>query len=248
MKHILLVLIATLIISTSCKVMYIPNSLNVPLFNEKHEFKANVGFYDYQLAYSLTKNIGLLANGYVRNYNFLGSSGTSDLNYSTSRNLFEGGIGYFKTLGEGFIYETYIGAGKGKVAYNGLENGISSGGTYNYSADFQRFFIQPSIGFSQDIVDVAFSLRVVDLSFNHVKTDYTQQMLVDDNINGLDQVNFIFIEPAITFRIGYKWGKFQTQLVYSNKMNAEPLNYQKFCFNIGLSINIAPRFRNIKKG
>lgn len=242
MKTIVFTIILVCILS-GCKVMYIPNAINVPLFNQKNEFKANIGINDFQAAYAVTNNIGLMANGYVKTSNFSDGSGSTGLNYSTSRNLFEGGIGYYKPLSEGFVFETYVGGGAGSLTFNGNDGSTSSGTSYKYSTNFNRFFIQPSIGYTHDIVDVAFSIRVARLGFNGVSTDYTSQMLIDNQINDLDKTNFFFMEPALTFRVGYKWGKFQTQILYSNKVNAEPLNYQKFCFNLSLHINISPRFK-----
>jgi hypothetical protein len=245
MKTLILAIITLLLLTSGCKVMYIPNSLNVPLFVEKNEFKANIGFYDYQLAYSVTKNIGLMANGYVRNSLF---SGSSDLNYSSSRNLFEGAIGYFKTLDKDVVFETYAGGGAGKLSFNGSQDVWEDNSNYKYSANFNRFFIQPSIGYVQDMMEVAFSARLARLSFNNIKTEnYTQQMLLEDDIYNLDKTNYFFIEPALTFRVGYKWAKFQTQIVYSNKINEEPLNYQRFCLKVGLTIHIAPRFKSPKQ-
>jgi hypothetical protein len=249
MKTLSFAIVIIFLLSSCSKVMYIPNSLNVPLFNEKKEFKANISINDYQVAYAVTNHIGLMANGYVRSSSFSdGSVSSSNLNYSSTRNLLEGGIGYFKPISEGFVYETYFGGGIGNLTYNGLEYGGTSGVDYKYSANFNRLFIQPSIGFTNDIIDVSFSARIVRLAFNNIKTEnYTPQMLIDEQINDLDKTNFFFIEPALTFRIGYKWGKFQTQIAYSNKMNAEPLNYQKFSFNLGLHIDISPRFKVAKQ-
>lgn len=242
MKTRTIVFLSFIIFATSCKVMYVPNMVNVPLFKEKNEFRGTVSLWDYQFAYAPAKNIGLMANGYVRNSSF------SDItNYSTSRNLFEGGIGYFNNLNEGFVFETYVVGGVGNLSYNNSDIYTTPTVDKKFTTGFTRFFIQPSIGYTNDFVDVAFSTRIVKLGFNSIKNDgYTAQDLKDENILDLDKTNYYFIEPTFTVRMGYKWCKIHLQAVYSNKVNFEPLNYQKFSFNFGLHINIAPRLNKSK--
>lgn len=236
------------------KVMYVPNSINVPLFKEKNEFRSTISFTDYQFAYAVSKNIGLMVNGYIKNTDYsttdIINSGysTTSSTYTTSRNLIEGGIGYFSPLDEGFIFEAYGGGGMGSLAYNYYDDNSNPNPTSNkYSTNFSRLFIQPSIGYTNDLVDVAFSARIVQLGFNTIKTEnYSDVMLKDEQIYNLDKTRYYFIEPAITLRLGYKWAKIQLQALYSNKINAEPLNYQKFSFNVGIHINLSPRFKNSK--
>lgn len=249
MKTSALLIFAILILSSCSKVMYMPNTINAPLFNERNEFKANVSMNNFQAAFAPASHFGIMANGYTRSSNYSSGGSSSDINYSSSRNLFEGGIGYFNTLSEGFVYEIYGGGGVGSLTYNGDQMYSGTGNViYKYSADFSRFFIQPSIGFSHDIVDVSISARIVRLSFNNIRTEnYTQQMLINEDIYNLDQSDYFFIEPALTFRVGYKWCKFQTQLLYSNKLNLETLNYKKFTVSAGLQIDIAPRFKTNKQ-
>lgn len=243
MKNRTILLISLIIFATSCKVMYVPNMVNVPLFKEKNEFRGTVSLSDYQFAYAPGKNIGLMANGYVRNSSFT----TFSDDYSTSRNLFEGGVGYFKPLSEGFVFETYAVGGVGNLSYNNDYTDGSAPTTNKYSTQFTRFFLQPSIGYTNDFIDVAFSTRIVQLGFNNVKYEgYGIQDLKDENIFELDKTKYYFIEPTFTIRLGYKWCKIHMQAVYSNKVNIEPLNYQKFTMNFGLHINIAPRLNKSK--
>ncbi len=242
MNNKTILFLSLIILATSCKVMYVPNMVNVPLFKEKNEFRGTVSLSDYQFAYAPIKNIGLMANGYVRNSSF-----TNLANYSTSRNLFEGGVGYFKPLNEGFVFETYAVGGVGNLNYNNSDTYNSNTTNNKYSAGFTRFFIQPSIGYTNDFVDIAFSTRIVQLGFNSVKYDgYTAQDLEKEEILNLDKTKYYFIEPTFTIRLGYKWCKIHLQAIYSNKVNIEPLNYQKFTMNFGLHINIAPRLNKSK--
>lgn len=256
MKSKLLYLVILSSLFTGCaKVMYVPNSINVPLLKEKNEFSATISFTDYQFAYAISQNIGLMLNGYVNSSIYSGINYTDPLsdyslsssNYSTSRNLIEGGVGYFTPLDEGIMFETYVGFGSGKLSYDRDDNNNSLNTNYKYSTEFSRIFIQPSIGYTNDFFDIAFSARVVKLDFNNIETkNYNTNMLAQEQINNLDKTSYYFIEPAVTVRLGYKWGKLELQGLYSNKINAEPLNYQTFSINVGLHINLATRFKKSK--
>lgn len=233
--------------------MYVPNMVNVPLLKEKNELRATVSISDYQFAYSATENIAFMLNGYIKNTSVSNSGSYSGSDYSTSRNLVEGGIGYFKPLTEDFIFETFVGGGIGKFAYNNTYNssyiytGTSGSTNKTYSANFTRYFVQPSIGYSIDFIDFAFSTRIIQLGFNNINNvGYSDSDLRDENLSSISNTTYYFIEPALTLRLGYKWGKVHMQAVYSNKINSEELNYQQFTMNVGLHINIAPRFNKSK--
>ena len=56
-----LVLISILALSVaSCKIMYIPNSQNVPMMEEKGDLKVDIGTKDLQVAFGLTDHVGIM--------------------------------------------------------------------------------------------------------------------------------------------------------------------------------------------
>lgn len=248
-KHPLLnlfLLVAVCVFASSCKNMYIPNMHNVPMLQEKNEFRATASAYNYQTAYAVSNHIGVLANGYYRPSNWTITSGDLENEYKSDRFLLEGGMGYFGKIDEGVVADCYGGGGFGNVEYNWdlYDQGVLDD-EQRLSANMTRFFVQPSIGYTIDFVDVAFSTRFAALKFNNLKTvNYTTEELIAQNLYKIDQPLYLFLEPAFTLRFGFKYIKFHLQTIYSGKLNSEPLNYKFVVVNTGIHINIAGRFKN----
>lgn len=242
--HALFAIAGFALFTQSCKIMYTPNMQNVPLFKEKNEVRATIGYTNYQAAYAVTDNIGIMANAQYDKSNWEFTSGSYGYKYESKEFLVEGGAGYFMPLGESGVFEAYGGGGIGSNSFNRNYSDTASTIIFdNYSTSKARFFVQPSIGMTNKNIDFAFSTRVVGLKFNNItSTGYTQEELKIDNLTDLDKPLFLFFEPALTFRVGWNYVKFHTQAIMSLKMNSEPLNYIPFSINFGAHINIAQRF------
>src|ERR1044072_8929111 len=75
------------LLSSCATTMYTTNAVNVPLLKEKGEVKINATQNDLQAAIAVSDNIGIMANGYYKNYD--GSN-----NYKHGGSMGELGIGY----------------------------------------------------------------------------------------------------------------------------------------------------------
>ncbi|MBL4715786.1 MAG: hypothetical protein JKX95_04045 [Bacteroidia bacterium] len=236
-------------LGSSCKIMYKPNMMNVPLFKEKGEIVANVGVKNFQGAYAVTENIGVMVNGYYDKGGWEASTsdttfGTSLTQYTTKRSLIEGGAGYFKSINDQIVAEVFVGGGLGQSSWDlsGYENGAPVGTPNVYTASYLKIFAQPSVGIKQDIVDFIFTTRFVFLKFSNIETNYSQSQLVFENLDGIEVPSYLFLEPALTLRVGYKWVKFHMQMGYSAKLTNDDLNTQTLMFNTALHFDIAKRF------
>ena len=216
-----LVLISILALSVaSCKIMYIPNSQNVPMMEEKGDLKVDIGTKDLQVAFGLTDHVGIMVNGYYNRNDWSVSSGTIEIvenKYLTNRSLIEGGLGYFTTLGNDGRFEVYGGAGYGGFDYNYdlLDNGILSESN-KFGINTMRIFLQPALGFQTDIVGFAFSTRLASVNFSNVEyTGYDETELVTEGLNELEDNMFLFVEPALTLRIGFRYAQLQLQPYYN---------------------------------
>lgn len=84
-KKLFVQILGLSLIAQSCNIMYTPNMQNVPLLTEKNEVRATLGPFDYQAAYAVTENIGVMLNGqyHTRNTNTLDYEyGSKSLNNS----------------------------------------------------------------------------------------------------------------------------------------------------------------------
>lgn len=230
MKAIKHTLYAVIIISSlifySCSPAYVPNVVNVPLLKEKDDAKLNATFgisgYDIQLAFAVTDNIGVMVNSSFDNAKDkeIGYSG-----YYHKHNFIEFGLGYFSSKGKFGTISCYGGFGVGNIKsrYN------SAGLNWEVDANTTRFFIQPSIGTRKDYYEGAFSSRIVVVKLNN--PDYKM---------------VLYIEPVITNKIGFKYGKFVIQTGLSIPISTIDIGYDyiPFMFSVGLELNLGELYKN----
>lgn len=231
------ILLITLVIPfTSCvHYYYAPNGHNVPLLKEKGETKIVAALsggdeftgFEAQFSSAVAKNIGIMAN-------FM--TGSGEENYESGRNesgkgtFFEIGTGYYKPLGQRFVFETYGGIGLGSI-----NNEYSQGDS---KVKFTRLFIQPNIGYKVRGFEVALSSRFSGLNYHSV---------ISNNLEPYDQYDLEYIknnkfsflfEPALTIRGGGEKFKIQLQLVLSENLNNRNLMQETGNFNIGLYFDL----------
>lgn len=243
-KNSFLVLFLAVLCFGCQPIMYIPNMQNTPFLKEKGEFKATVNTSNLQASYAITDEIAVMANGYF-------NSKTYDLDYDfgqrewkNSRYFVEGGVGYYRNLSDQLVFETYAGGGIGGVDYGYVET-TNQGDEFgkNLGVNLSKFFVQPNIGLSTEYIDFGFTSRIVGISYSNMSTSFTDLELESNELAGIEGPLFLFIEPGVTFRAGHKWVKFHTQLFYSAQLTQHDLNYREVIFNIGLTFNIANRFK-----
>ncbi len=216
--------------------MYVSNAVNAPLLKEKGEVQVAVTKNDLQAAVAVGRNMGIMANGYYQNY-------TGDNSYQHNGALGEAGLGYFTPISHNFIFETYVGAGAGKIHKQEMftdQNDNSYMASFNANA--AKLFVQPDIGYKSKFFDFVVSSRFSFVKYNSFsQTNYTQQQLADDHLdnNNLTGPLFMFAEPALTLRGGYKFIKLQFQYGLTVNMTSNQIKHATNFSSLGLIINIA---------
>ncbi len=204
----LFALAAVLVAGCSPK-YYSPNTQNVPMISEKGQVGLTVAGsgnqVEFQGAYGLTNQLALQANG--------GWFIPADLDNGNggSGRFVEGGLGYYRPIGEHFVFETYGIAGFGK-----FENHLPSTQeqypetTGKISGNIGRYGLQPNFGFVTKYFTIALSSRFVVLNYSDIDGDLIY--------NNEDQATYLrenkthfLIEPALTLRGGLEWLQFQIQ-------------------------------------
>lgn len=229
--------ILSILITTSCKTAYVPNTINTPLLQNAGEVRLSVDQgVNAQAALAVTNHIGIIANSMFiptqKNKN------DNDVKVSEGKGyMLEAGIGYFKAkpmdnLGSKLVMELYGGGGWGKVTWDNIEQ------SKKYTNTATRLFFQPGIGWSSRFIEVALTPRLSALSFNDPTGNYTVDELKKENLPYSDSPMFVFFEPAITVRGGYKWIKAQVQLGRSFKLGKQELDYKNSIFNIGIILDL----------
>ncbi len=246
--------------------IYIPNTVNEPLLKEKHEFKGSVSPSNFQAAFAVTDNIAVMANGqYV--YNFDLDTDDNDGNElffddNARGGVIEGAVGYFKPLDpkKRMVFDVYAGYGNG--SFKTLTKDYESSTTpvindYLLRTHFNKFFIQPGIGLSHPVIEAAFTSRISLLKFYSLYAGTKAfENDPDRRINYMAIGNKVLplYEPAFTFRVGYKYVKFQMQLMFSMLLNDGTYGgydldnyFQPVALGMGVSVNIAQWYNTVGK-
>lgn len=262
MKNIYLsgLLLFTLSITSCTRYYYKPSGVNVPLLTNAGDVHLDVNgsfnseTYDngnnsnsmniigVEASGSPINHLGLMANYY--GYNFSTTSPDyANGNVNANANLFEFGVGgYYAAGGQKvkMVVDLYGGAGFGTIRSD-------------INADVTRLFLQPGIGMRSHWFDVAFTPRLVNLSYSNFSAngrDYTylrDRGLIDDGGTRIDGRSYVFFEPAITMRAGYKFAKVQFQYVLSAPMTAISWNTSPGRFSFGFYFSIEDVVSTIKE-
>ncbi|MBP7731735.1 MAG: hypothetical protein KA114_08885 [Bacteroidales bacterium] len=210
------------LIINSCAPAYVPNVLNAPMLTNKNEVQAAVYIgtsgFDPQIAWAPTNHIGVMANA-----SFMNSTSDSTENYH-KHSFFEFGAGYYTAFGERFKFETFGGAGFGKISAL-YENDLW---TSTSQVDIVRYFVQPTVGVTSKAIDFGVSSRLALVNMKQEDKSTTSLML----------------EPAATLKIGWDYIKIVGKVGFSAPLTKDvKFEYQPFLFSVGLQGNFGKVFR-----
>lgn len=223
-------------LSSCSTTMYTTNAVNAPLLKEKGEVKINVTQNDLQAAVAVTDHIGIMANGFYENYK-------GDNNYKHNGAMGELGIGYLLNSENHLVMETFVGAGLGKVHKQEQFNANTpTAYMASFNANAAKAFVQSNLGYRSKFFDVALTPKFSFVKYsNFSQTNYTQDQLKDDYLdnNRLTNPLYVFAEPAITVRGGYKFIKLQAQYGVTLNLGGQSIRRSPDFASLGIVIDIA---------
>ncbi len=239
-----LVNVAGAVCFSSCTTtLYRSNAVNAPLLREKGEVKINATSNDLQLAAGLSNNLGIMANGYYQKY-------TSSNSYEHRGGMGELGLGFFTNNEDdnNFYFEAFAGPGFGSV-YRQKTFTRPNESPYlgSFQAQAAKLFLQSDFGYSNEFLDVILTPRfsaVKYLSFDH--SNYPQEELHDDYLdnNRLTDPVFVFAEPAITVRGGFKYIKLQAQYGLTLNLTGHHIRHPANFSSLGIVIDIGRWYKD----
>jgi|APTNR8051073442_1049403.scaffolds.fasta_scaffold00003_272 hypothetical protein len=202
-------------ISSCSPVLYSTTGQNVPLFRKKGEVVLNAGYFgiedkdlssyydsengfNAQFAAAIDSSVAIMSSLYTLNAG-------SDSEWEIKGSYFEAGVGIFKH-GEVSKLTGELFAG---IGFGSMKNSYDF---ENIDANYLKFFIQPSGGFSSKVLDMAFTPRMGLVTYTKHDSN-VEEPEVDDYFSD-KKTTFVF-EPGITIRVGYKNVKLQYQFNYS---------------------------------
>ncbi len=261
--HLFALSILLVVCFSSCSPrIFLPDRVNTPMLQEAGDVKlvSSIKIQNqsvapglgqsssFDFAASPVNHLGLMAS--FRNTNkyandddwdlFGGNNAQDSIHYSGNR--FEFGAGYYTKFGSKGVFEFYAGGATGQINRDNLRN---LGG--EYKAKYYRVFIQPAVGFnSKDIVEINGGIRFAYQKYTDFQSKDSSMRYEFTNSNAdIAKLNFIFIEPFVNFSFGYKYVKFNLQPGFTTNVSTPSL-YNNLCFylSMGLTLQIAPRFRD----
>lgn len=234
MKNLILIAVLGSILISGCSPkFYTPDTQNVPLISEQGEtnltLSGNGNQVEIQGAFGVTDGFAIKANG--------GLFIPSDLDNGNggSGKFIEFGGGYFKSINENLVFETY-----GIIGFGNMENHLPSTVVDNpqtkgdISANVLRYGIQPNFGYKTKHFSVAVSSRIVNLNYSNIKGD-----LIFEGTNQIDYLknnasNFL-LEPALTVKGGFEKIKLQIQFGYSLNLSNSNFRQDNSFLTLGLN-------------
>lgn len=235
-RLLLLPLTSALFVLVSCNTqMYVSNAVNAPLLKEKGEVQVALTQNDLQAAVGLGNSFGVMANGFYRNYK-------SDNNYEHGGILGEAAIGYFKPLENNFVFETFVGGGAGRV-YKQKEFIDANDARYigKFDANAVKGFIQPDFGYKSRFFDAVISSRFSLVKYSSFSPEnYPEEELHKDYLDNSNLTGplFMFAEPALTLRAGYKYVKLQAQFGLTINLTGSNIRHEDNFSSLGIILNI----------
>jgi len=154
-------------------------------------------------------------------------------------NLGEFGGGYFKRIGNHGSFETYAGWGGGRILtptgtlYSKNSSGNDTTVFVNgIKINYNRAFLQATIGYSNSYVDFAGGFRYCYLNYNHGFNPY------NDQFPNIDSRGVHLLEPTVLFRFGYRAFKFSIQYTTTLDLSKSNLIYHSGLINIAFGMHL----------
>jgi hypothetical protein len=239
---ILMLLILPVISSSCVHYYYAPNSNNVPLFKEKNEVRIQTQYstsadeidnsldgFEIQSAYAIGNHTALQLNFF--------HAAENDKEFGSGYGSYiEAAAGYYKPLfNKRCVFETYSGLGFGSVK-NIYSNGNSGGITEDAKTSVFKYFIQPSFGYSNNYFAAAISSKFSLISFglNNSSLSKENNSYDYDYIESIrNGKSYLYWEPGIMIRAGFKKVQFLTQVTYTiGNSDKLPVASTNFSFGI----------------
>ena len=188
------------------------------MLKNKGEFQASLntgGFtsFDPQFAYALTDNVGLMMNT-----SFQSTKGK--MGDYHKHILWEVGLGYFKKIGKSINFEVFAGYGYNKIKTQRTMY-LGAYQTYYSNANTDRIFLQPNVGFSNNIFEGSLSSRI---TYNFIHDHYH-----------MEEKQALFIDPIVSVKTGWEQWKISLQGGFSlPAYKSSYVDYKPVIISVGI--------------
>lgn len=237
----LTILIICGLLYTSCSpIFYGPTTQALPGLEEQGDVKLSVaGSYVYEVsgvdlgvAYSPIDRIGVLLSYSRFSESKPSVSEFADLQtFGGQYNLIDIGLGTYKQLAPGFIWENYALVSRGKID-------VADNRGRQLNANLLKLGVQSGILFKHKVVEIGASTKLSYLNYSTIDGDLLRVNGFDEVTNLRQHNKHLLLEPGLVFSAGYDPIKFNLQLVGSAKLTKAPLVRTTLYVSFGVSFAI----------
>ncbi len=232
---------------------YASNQQTISLFKKKKDFIASAGVgthsegssVEAQAAYAVGNHLAVATNFMYVKENHKNKN-------AAQAHYLEGSVGHFSSIYDKYIFEVYAGIGTGtqKHEYWTIPF-VFTNDTAKYEGTselhFNKFFVQPSLGYSWGNVDIAVSGRLSYISFDKVTNNIATTNSNFHEVGQIAQNNTsLLFEPALTMRAGWDNIKFQLQWQWTNNLSNPSLAFNKTTVGFGFVVTLPNQSKGVK--
>jgi hypothetical protein len=205
-----LIQMGMLVVFTGCVTLYKPNIIHSPMLIEKGDLNLSAslglsgsGLYNLQASYAISNHGGMLIDGMYHSRHINSSNSAVD---NLNMVFGEAGAGYFTRFGShaNSIFQCYSGAGFGYTS-DKMENATQPSPEVN--SKYINVFIQPGMFYHNEYFDLAFDIRTNYVRLYNIHGDLYDQFEwwnTDFEFYSDTTLDFVNIEPAVSFKVGGK--------------------------------------------
>lgn len=256
LRFLVICIIACSIFSGCNVYQYIPNSLNVPLLEHKHQLKGSFGIHNQQIAYSFSDHFAITGNYFWKKQSYdsrifiIGEKhGSSNEKNKNNISDFEIALGYFASHNN-FHFEIHSGGGFGKVSYYHCLWQTTY--KYKYKVNPIKTYLQINFGVvPKNGLIIALSTKL--LQYYHYNLDYSYNDMNTNKINEAGDLDFekqsnkilYFIQPALIMRTNNNERvNFGLQASFNRCLNHVKYNYEDMFIRFNVLLKFDLRRKN----
>jgi hypothetical protein len=226
-------LLVSLLIYGCTSYQYIPSPHFVPLNENKGELKGGLSVFSLQGGYSFSNHLSVFASGYYKpealsnlHISFFDYKMRSEISYNADL-----GLSFFANT-KYFNYEVLLGSEIGYVCYSNTYNWadkyefVLNAGKYN-------LFVQPDIGKKLNKnLEMGLVSRFSRVIYYGIRTSLNDSEIyplepADEYFMGKRETDFLFAEPGLFFKGGWKYIKFSAVITLNYIFEGIDINYRR---------------------
>jgi hypothetical protein len=142
-----------------------------------------------------------------------------------------------------FNYEVLAGYGLGYMNYENKKDFWPADYQFNMSADRYNLFLQPNFGYKvKNILEVGIFSRFIYTKYYNLNTTFNSDDKytpdpVDKYFMNKSYVDFMFAEPGVSAKLGFKYLKLNMQVCKPLSLTGEDFRYRDVILYLGISFS-----------